>query len=295
MQLKDNMDIKSLEQCLKIENNFITDLLKKSCIPERKDFGISDDEDLDTNSKLPFKSAQNKTSRAKSLIELQQRLDAIRGKKKQTYKEKLTKKGLKNRLKKKSQQDQRNAEKKLQRAAKQALKVEVKSEEGDTEEKKPTLEHNPKKPIFNKEDKIVFSKFDFDNLGKHKKPKQEKDPKKLLKKLENENETIQKLKESGDAEKAIEIKEKSQWKNALAKAEGQKVKDDPHLLIKSVKKQEQKQRSSKKKWEKRIEKVEKAKKEKQMKRTENIQKRKKEKKNKKLQKAVKKGKVIAGF
>lgn len=289
------MDIKSLEQCLKTENKFITDLMKISCIPERQDFGISDDEDLDTNSKLPFNSTQSKTSRAKSLIELQQRLDAIRGKKKQTYKEKLTKKGLKNRLKKKSQQDQRNAEKKLQRAAKQALKVEVKTENGDTEDQKHTLEHGQKKPIFNKEDKIVFSKFDFDNLGKHKKPKQEKDPKKLLKKLEHQKDTIQKLKDSGDAEKAIEIREKSQWKNALAKAEGQKVKDDPHLLMKSVKKQEQKQRSSKKKWEQRLEKVDKAKKEKQHKRTENIQKRKKEKKNKKLQKAVKKGKVIAGF
>uniref|UniRef100_A0A6P7G2V3 Surfeit locus protein 6 homolog n=1 Tax=Diabrotica virgifera virgifera TaxID=50390 RepID=A0A6P7G2V3_DIAVI len=294
MQLiNEKLDIRKVEQCLRTENKFISELLKRSCIPERKDFDASDEEVETTTSKLPFDASKKKTSRAESLVELQQRLDAIKGKKKQTYKEKLTKKGLKNRLKKKTQQDQRNAEKKLQRAAQLTLKQEVKSENGEV--KVETQEEVHKKPVFNKEDKIVYSKIDFDTLGRQKKVKKEKDPKKLLEKLEKQKENIEKLKESGNIEKAIEIKEKSQWKNALAKAEGQKVKDDPYLLAKSVKKQEQKQRSTKKKWEQRQQKVEKAKKDKQQKRTDNIAKRKKEKKTKKLKQAVKKGKVIPGY
>lgn len=234
-----------------------------------------------------FNAVGSKTSRAKSLHELQQRLEAITGKKKLTYKEKLAKKGLKNRMKKKTKQDERNAKQKLIRAAK-LTNAEIKIEENDT---KPTIT----KPVFNSEDKMVFSKFDFANLGKKQHKKQEKDPKKLLKKFEEQKDKLQKLEESGEIEKVTEIKEKTAWKNALAKAEGVKIKDDPTLLKKSVKKKEQKQRSSKKKWEKRQQGVQKAKEERQQKRTENIEKRKKEKKNKKLKTASKRGKIIPGF
>ncbi|XP_023016901.2 surfeit locus protein 6 homolog [Leptinotarsa decemlineata] len=291
MQLSQGkFDVKQIRQFLVNENKFITDLLTRTCIPDRKDF--EDDDERDEKSRVTVNYNLNKTSRAKSLSELQQRLEAIKSKKKLTYKEKLTKKGLKNRMKKKNNQNERNAKEKLKRAAKLTEKAEVKVEEAQPEEDSKKVAN---KPVFNKEDKIVFSKFDFENVGKHKKTKQEKDPKKLLKKLKERDEEIQKLKESGEVEKAVEIKEKTSWKNALAKAEGQKVKDDPALLAKSVKKQEQKQRSSKKKWEQRIQKVEKAKEERQNKRTENIQKRKKDKKTKKLKNASKRGKIIAGF
>lgn len=197
-------------------------------------------------------------------------------------------------MKKKSLHDERNAQKKLLRAKKI-------SENNDTgNEDKIKLEQNiailTQTPVFNKDDKMVFSKIDFANLGgPNKKVKKEKDPKKILQKIEYEKQKLEKLKESGEVEKAIEIKEKAAWKNALAKASGEKVKDDPSLLKKSVKKQEQKHRSSKKKWEQRIKGVEKAKEEKQKKRQENIQKRKKEKKTKKLKNAAKKGKIIPGF
>lgn len=226
--------------------------------------------------------------------ELQQRLQAITSKKKLTYKEKLTKKGLKNRLKKKSLQDERNAKKKLLRASK------LMEKNGDINDVKDikieNIESSKELPIYNKDNKMVYSKIYFANLGNpHKKTKKEKDPKKLLQKIESENEKLEKLKESGEVEKANEIKEKSAWKNALAKASGEKVKDDPVLLKKSLKKQEQKQKSSKKKWEQRIKGVEKAKEERQKKRQENIQKRKKDKKTKKLKQAAKRGKIIAGL
>lgn len=190
-------------------------------------------------------------------------------------------------MKKKNKQDERNAKQKLIRAA-NLTKKDIKTEESDQQP-------NTVKPVFNSEDKIVFSKFDFANLGKKRHKNQEKDPKKLLQKLEEQKDKLQKLEESGETEKVIEIKEKTAWKNALAKSEGVKVKDDPTLLKKSVKKKEQKQRSSKNKWERRLQGVQKAKEERQQKRSENIVKRKKEKKNKKLKAASKRGRIIPGF
>lgn len=196
-------------------------------------------------------------------------------------------------MKKKNFQQERSAKKKLQRAA------QLSKENGIDKDKEMQLEITDNKllnkTVFNKEDKMVFSKIDFANLGKVKKVKKEKDPKKLLQRLEHQNEKLKKLKESGEVEKAIEIKEKSAWKNALAKVAGEKVKDDPILLKKSLQKQEQKIRSSKKKWENRIKGVEKAKEDRQKKRQENIHKRKKDKKTKKLKKAAKKGKIIPGY
>lgn len=248
---------------------------------------LLDESNVNTK-KMP--ELKNKQSRAKSFQELYSRLDKFKGKKKLMYKEKLQKKKIKNQLKKKSKRDERNAQSKLDRAMKITVKDEIKEEKPDKTDLQQT-----KQTVFNKDDKLVYSKIDFANLGKKKKVKLEKDPKKLLQKIEKQKEKIEKLKESGENEKAIEIKEKSAWKNALAKAEGQKVKDDPQLLMKSLKKKEQKKRSSKKKWDKRVEGVQKSKQEKQQKRMENIQKRKKEKKTNKLKKAAKKGKIIPGF
>ncbi|CAG9863921.1 unnamed protein product [Phyllotreta striolata] len=278
--LSEKFNKKKIEECLITENKFISSLLKRSCIPERKE---AENEDIiENNKKLPFELNSNKKERARSLVELQQRLDAIRGKKKQTYKEKLVKKGIKNRLKKKTQQDLRNANKKQERATKLSTAPQQVKEE-EVEEKK----------VVKTENKIEFSKVDFEHTNRKVKPK--KDPKKLLENLQKQKETLEELKKRGEIEKAVEIKEKTAWKNALAKAEGEKIKDDPTLLKKTIKRKEQKQRSSKKKWQQRNEKVEKAKQERQTKRNENLMKRKKDKKVNKLKKAVKKGKVIPGF
>jgi len=292
MQLPKNevkFDYKKVQQILKDENKFITDLLSIVALPDRN--LQADPDEQDESEKPQLFNNLNKKSRAKSLQELEERLKAITSKKKLTYKEKLAKKGLKSRMKKKNKQDERNARSKIERATKLTLKTE------DIEIKNENIEETTdnKKPVFNSENKLVFSKIDFANLGKKKHKKQEKDPKKILQKLNEEKNRIGELKESGEIHKAVEIKEKTAWKNALAKAEGQKVKDDPILLKKSVKKKEQKVRSSKKKWEARISGVQKAKDEKQKKRTENLAKRKKEKKVKKLKSASKRGKIIPGF
>nr|CAI5850482.1 unnamed protein product [Callosobruchus analis] len=275
---------KKLEEFLRSESKFIMELLKLAGVPDRQ---IHDDEEADETEPIE-KNTFKKAPRAKSVQELQERLEKVKGKRKLNYREKLEKKKLKNQLKKKTKQSERHAQHKLVRAAKLS---------GATEKQSTTETDSTKsdKPIYNKDEKIVFSKFDFSEIGKKKKLKIEKDPKKILKNLEKQKEKISRLKESGEIEKAIEIKEKAAWKNALAKAEGQKIKDDPLLLQKSVKKKEQKQRSSKKKWEQRIQGVEKAKQERQQKRKDNIQKRKKDKKTNKLKKAAKRGKIIPGF
>lgn len=198
-----------------------------------------------------------------------------------SYKDKLLKKGIKNRLKKVSKHDVKNGKQKL-------IKAEL-------EEKTTDSTNTTDKPVFNSDNKLVFSKIDFSNIGKKKEKKLETDPKKILQNLEKQKEKINKLEMEGKKGKAIEIKEKQAWKNAISKAQGEKVKDDPLLLKKSVKKNEQQKKSSKNKWDKRIANVDKQKEERQKKRTDNIQNRKKEKKLNKMKKAAKRGKIIPGF
>ncbi|CAG8616988.1 7837_t:CDS:10 [Funneliformis mosseae] len=73
-----------------------------------------------------------------------------------------------------------------------------------------------------------------------------------------------------DPEKAAELQVKEAWDKAFLKAQGEKVKDDPKLLAKTIKKKIIKKRKSEKAWEDRIESVEKSMAERQKTRTENI-------------------------
>ncbi|RZC39739.1 SURF6 domain containing protein [Asbolus verrucosus] len=273
---KQTFDLKKVVQILTTENKFITDLFSILCLPPRN---VTEENEDQNESNVQQNNFNRKdTTRAKSLTELQERLQAITSKKKLTYKDKLVKKNLKNRMKKKSKQDDRNAQQKLLRTQK-AMQLDNKIQIDNVNGCVKTA-----KPVFNSED-----------LGVKKDRKQEKDPKKILKNLEKEQGKLNMLKESGEIGKVIELTEKIAWKNALAKAQGEKVKDDPILLKKTVQRHEQKKRSSEKKWRAHQENVTKSQQERQNKRTENIEKRKREKKKSKLKKAVKKGKIIPGF
>lgn len=53
--------------------------------------------------------------------------------------------------------------------------------------------------------------------------------------MKQQENKLRELQEADKGDKAKEIKEKMAWKNILQKAEGQKVKDDPILLKKSIK------------------------------------------------------------
>lgn len=97
--------------------------------------------------------------------------------------------------------------------------VKIKTEEVDGAPKQSRA-----KPVFNSEGHMVFSKFDFSEIGtKKKQQKALKDPKKALQALKDKKEKIKSLVEAGETEKAQELKEKDAWKNVLAKAGGEKV------------------------------------------------------------------------
>ena len=99
----------------------------------------------------------------------------------------------------------------------------------------------------------------------------------------------------GKTERAKSLEDKATWKSVMERTEGVKVKDDEGLLKKSIKKLDQKKKSSKRKWDARVEGEENRKKMQQQKRSENIKKRKQDIKQSKLKKASKKGRSIPGF
>lgn len=296
---------KKIETQLKYENDFVTNLFNSLPIPASAqkgkditqlfDISISNnflDEqpaETETRKKPNGLSTQNGSTRAKSLVELQNRLKAITGKDRLSYKEKLLKKGIKNKIKKKNKKDERSLKQKLIKLEREKTNNQIKPDPDEATSSKP------RQPVFNSEAKMVFSKIDFSGLGNKHEKRTEKDPKKILQNLEKQKEKIKELEMGGNKDKAVEIKEKVAWKNALAKAEGEKVKDDPILLKKSIKKREQLKKTSQKKWKVREDGVKKAQDERQRKRNDNIAKRKKEKKTTKLKKAVKKGRIIPGF
>ncbi|XP_043274600.1 surfeit locus protein 6 homolog [Venturia canescens] len=298
MQLKmaNSFNAKHIKELIQTEDRFLTELFGKMPLPTTEPGDENDDSGEETQStkKVNIFPASGKAKRAQTFEELHQKLDQLKGKKKLEHKQKLLKKGLKNRIKKKSKRDERLAQKKMARAEQNSAGgvTRVKSEEG--------VEVAPKiskaKPVFNSEGNMVFSKFDFSEIGTKKKPpKTETDPKKALQLLQQKKEKIKGLELAGETEKAQEIKEKDAWRSALAKAGGEKVKDDPELLKRTIKRTEQQKSRSSKKWDSRIEGVQKKKQEAQQKRQENILKRKKDKKTNKLKKASKKGRVIPGF
>jgi hypothetical protein len=148
--------------------------------------------------------------------------------------------------------------------------------------------------------KVVFSKFDFTadevapELAASAPKKKSLDPKAALAKIAKQKEMLQMWEEKGRDEKVKRIENSMAWQAAIEKAEGVKVKDDVELLKKSLKKQQQKKKASKSKWEKRSSDLDKKKEGLQMKRKENIMKRKKDKKEGKMKKMVKKGRNVPG-
>ncbi|RLU21568.1 hypothetical protein DMN91_005941 [Ooceraea biroi] len=280
---------KEIYKKLLLEDEFISDIFSRTPLPVRvpveQNLSLEREESIKKVKTVPT----GKTKRAQTFEELHAKLEELKGVKKLDYKQKLLKKNLENRIKKKTKREERLLRKKRAKTEQNAAGGnKIKIEDEDT----PKV---PKpKPVFNSEGKMVFSKFDFSEIGVKKKlPKS--DPKKMLQQLQQKKEKLKQLEESGDKEKAEEMKEKDAWKSVLAKASGEKIKDDPELLKRTIKRKDQQKKHSAKKWNSRIENVQKSLQERQEKRQENIMKRKKEKKANKLKKAAKKGRVISGF
>ncbi|KAH0557268.1 hypothetical protein KQX54_002544 [Cotesia glomerata] len=172
------------------------------------------------------------------------------------------------------------------------LATNVKSEPG----KKIT--YSKIKPVFNAEGHMIFSKFDFSEIGTKKHPKKflgSKDPKKRLEELKTKKQKLKELKAAGETKKAKQLEQKDSWRAILARAAGERVLDDPELLKKTIKRKEHLKKHSAKKWEARTNKVQKDIETRQKKRQENILKRKKDKKTHKLKRASKNGRIIPGY
>lgn len=116
-----------------------------------------------------------------------------------------------------------------------------------------------------------------------------------LDELKTKHEMYNEMEKSGETVKAKKLKKQDAWNNVLAKAEGVKVKDNVELLKKTIARKEKQKKVSKAKWEERKNVLEKTKKEKQDKRTNNLLKKKKENKEKNKKKAIKKGRFIPGI
>lgn len=111
---------------------------------------------------------------------------------------------------------------------------------------------------------LKFNKFDKPEDPHFVEPKKKPGLKSKLKAAERKQEKLKKM----DPEKAKQV----HWKNALDKAQGIKVKDDPKMIRKAMKRQQAEKKKHKKKWAERTEKLEEAKKIRQKKRKERIKK-----------------------
>jgi len=116
-----------------------------------------------------------------------------------------------------------------------------------------------------------------------------------LDEIKTKQQMYEQLEKSGEVAKAKELKERDAWNNILAKAEGVKVKDNVDLLKKTIARKERQKKVSKTKWEERKNTLEKTKKEKQDKRMNNLLKKKQENKEKTKKKAIKKGRYVPGI
>jgi hypothetical protein len=167
----------------------------------------------------------------------------------------------------------------------------------DTKDSKPSTTKPSPVPSH-----ITFGRFEFntgdsiDTKSKKKKPKifQNKQKKLIntLKKVESEQNELNRLKEE-NPEEGKEILRSKHWQTALAKAKGEKVRDNVQLLRKTIKKQTKIRERSAKKWQKTKSETDKRMKERQNKRQANLQKRKDDKKSKIKKKLIKKGRLIS--
>ena len=146
--------------------------------------------------------------------------------------------------------------------------------------------------VVNDKGDVVFSKFDFAEEPSNRKRKtKSNDLQALLSKAEKRKEALEKLEEESK-EKADNLKSKIKWDTALKHAEGLKVKDDPKLLLKAMKKKKKMKETSKRRWEERMATQKKLQDEKQKLRKQHLAERKEKKgaKGGKNKKHIKKGK-----
>ena len=183
---------------------------------------------------------------------------------------------------KRVERKKRKKEMRQKQKAKKQQKVATKTEE-DSTSKRPCVKDE-------ESGRLVFSKFDFTTpqgvepaSSSSSSKKQKKDYRKLLAKAEAAQKKLDEIK-AKDQERAEELQEKLRWQKAVDMAKGKKLKDDPQLLKKTMKRIEKKKDKSRKQWNKREKMEELTKEKRQEKRMKNIKERTEKIKAKKLKK-----------
>ena len=162
---------------------------------------------------------------------------------------------------------------------------------------KEKLGEVPQRPSFvDDSGLVIFSKFDFTSsahkevqLAERKSMSKKKGYKKLLAKAEAAQRKLEELKKT-DEKRGEELAKKLMWQKAMDMARGTKIKDNPKLLKKTVKKIEKRKKKTSKEWEERKNMEREAMEKRQAKRKANIEERKEQIRSKKIKRRMKKGK-----
>lgn len=228
---------------------------------------------------------------AETPSELKERTEIIKQKLEQR---KATRVGNSKADRKKARQEKLLKKQKMVNRKQTVLNELIKQEKSS---KKLQIKEDPDKSqssaaIYNKEGKMFFSKVQIE--GEKKKKVVDTNPRLNLEKLKSQKKKILELAASGEKTKAKEEKQKILWKAAFEKTDGLKVKDNPEILKKTIKKRKVEKKKSKVKWTERKEKVKEKQAAQQKKREDNLSKRITDKQKTKLKHAVKKGRIIKG-
>ncbi|CAF0729138.1 unnamed protein product [Rotaria sordida] len=210
---------------------------------------------------------------------------------KMPHRQQQTENGIDHTVKRKHTKDKsKEREKKARISTKEWTKT-TSSSSNDT--------HNSKSSTI--PNQITFGRFEFntedsiDTKSKKKKSKKFQSKQKqlinTLKQVESEQNELNRLQEE-NPEQGKELLRSKHWKTALAKAKGEKIRDNIQLLRKTIKKQNKRREQSAKKWQQNKSETEKRVKERQEKRKDNLQKRKDDKKAKLKKKLIKKGRLV---
>ena len=184
---------------------------------------------------------------------------------------------------KKQKRSEKKTQKKETQQRKKKRKTETVSSDTKQSEQRPSIKAE--------NGKIVFSKFDFSTLSDLPEAirGKKKDYRRLLAKAEATEKKLEELKKN-DERRGEELQEKLQWRKAMDLAKGAKVKDDPRLLKKTLKRLDKKKSKSQKYWNEKKEQEQIQKDRKQDVRRKHIQERVEQIKARKNKRKLKKGK-----
>lgn len=154
-----------------------------------------------------------------------------------------------------------------------------------------------KRTIYNADGKLVFSKFDFAHEASAVTAERESSSREGLSARLARARRLQQKQDGADGGQGEDEQQQQRrkWSAALQKADGQKLRDDPQLLARTLRRKRQNRARSQREWQSRVERQSREQRDKQQKRAANIQQRKQAKQSRRVQSLKKKGRIIPGF